>query len=134
MNLDKFTTKSQEALMQAQTIAQQKHHQYVDAVHLALGLLETDFVQDLLKQMQATHADIKNRLTEILDGIPSVSGSSGQMYMSSTLNTILLHSEQEAKNLGDEFISVEHLLLALCEIDSPVKTIFKNAGISKKGC
>jgi len=132
MNLDKFTTKSQEALMQAQTIAQQKHHQYVDAVHLALGLLETDFVQDLLKQMQATHADIKNRLTEILDGIPSVSGSSGQMYMSSTLNTILLHSEQEAKNLGDEFISVEHLLLALCEIDSPVKTIFKNAGIFKE--
>jgi ATP-dependent Clp protease ATP-binding subunit ClpB len=131
MNWEKLTTKSQETLIQAQTIAQQKGHQSIDAVHLALGMIETDFLQDLLKQMQVDYTKLKDNLTGILDKIPSVSGASSQVYVSQDLNRILIQAEQEAKNLNDEFISLEHLLLALCEVENPVKDILKKVGIFK---
>ncbi len=131
MNWEKLTTKSQETLIQAQTIAQQKGHQSIDAVHLALGMIETDFLQDLLKQMQVDYTKLKDNLTDILDKIPSVSGASSQVYVSQDLNRILIQAEQEAKNLNDEFISLEHLLLALCEVENPVKDILKKVGIFK---
>ena len=129
MNWEKLTTKSQEALMKAQTIAQQKGHQSIDAAHLALGMIETDFLQDLLKQMQIDYTKLKDGLTDILDKIPSVSGASSQVYVSQDLNRILMQAEQEAKDLNDEFISLEHLLLALCAVENPVKDILKREGI-----
>ncbi len=132
MNWEKFTTKSQESLMRAQAIAQQKNHQNVDAVHLVLGMLETDFVQELLKQMQVDYSELKRNLSENLDRIPSVSGTSSQIYISPVLNKILIQSEQEAKNLNDEYISLEHILLALCEVESPVKNILKKYGVFKE--
>ncbi|HOK79732.1 MAG TPA: ATP-dependent chaperone ClpB [bacterium] len=132
MNWEKFTTKSQEALMRAQAIAQQKHHQQIDVVHLALAMVETDFIQDFFRQMQVDNVEVKNQLNEELRKIPEVSGSTGQIYISGLLNTVLIQADQEARNLGDEYISLEHILLALCEIDSSVKEIFKKYGIFKE--
>ncbi|MCX7704733.1 MAG: ATP-dependent Clp protease ATP-binding subunit, partial [bacterium] len=132
MNFDKFTTKSQEVLIQAQALAQQNHHQQIDTVHLVLSMLESDFINELLNQMQVDSRAIKNRLSEELKKIPQVKGASGQVYISPTLNSILIQAQQEAKNFGDEYISLEHILLALCEIESNVKSILKNAGIFKE--
>ncbi|MCM8805678.1 MAG: ATP-dependent chaperone ClpB [Candidatus Omnitrophica bacterium] len=132
MNWEKFTTKSQESLIRAQSIAQSKNHQQIEPEHLALALLETDFVQDLLKQMQVDITQLKNRVSSEVDKIPQVSGQSTQVYISSVANRILIQAEQEAKNMGDDYISLEHILIAMCEIESKVKDIFKNAGIFKE--
>jgi len=132
MNWEKFTTKSQESLIRAQSIAQSKNHQQIEPEHLALALLETDFVQDLLKQMQVDITQLKNRVSSEVDKIPRVSGQSTQVYISSVANRILIQAEQEAKNMGDDYISLEHILIAMCEIESKVKDIFKNAGIFKE--
>jgi ATP-dependent Clp protease ATP-binding subunit ClpB len=132
MNWEKFTTKSQESLIRAQSIAQGKNHQQIEPEHLALALLETDFVQDLLKQMQVDITQLKNRVSSEVDKIPQVSGQSTQVYISSVANRILIQAEQEAKNMGDDYISLEHILIAMCEIESKVKDIFKNAGIFKE--
>ncbi|MCM8759867.1 MAG: hypothetical protein NC906_08885, partial [Candidatus Omnitrophica bacterium] len=123
MNLDKFTIKSQEALIQAQSIAQQNHHQQIDVVHLAISLLESDFVRDLLSDMQVDIRSVNEKLNDELKKIPQVSGSSGQIYISPVLNSVLIQAQQEAKSLGDSYISLEHILLAMCEIESNVKTI-----------
>lgn len=132
MNLDKFTIKSQEALIQAQSIAQQNHHQQIDVVHLAISLLESDFVRDLLSDMQVDFRSVNEKLNDELKKIPQVSGSSGQIYISPVLNSVLIQAQQEAKSLGDSYISLEHILLAMCEIESNVKTIFRNFGIFKE--
>ena len=132
MNWEKFTTKSQESLIRAQSIAQSKNHQQIEPEHLALALLETDFVQDLLKQMQVDITQLKNKVSSEVDKIPQVSGQSTQVYISSVANRILIQAEQEAKNMGDDYISLEHILIAMCEIESKVKDIFKNAGIFKE--
>ncbi|HPO52609.1 MAG TPA: ATP-dependent chaperone ClpB [bacterium] len=131
MNWEKFTTKSQETLMRAQAIAQQKRQQQIDVVHLALAMVESDFIQDLFKQMQVNNSEVKNKLGKELEKLPEVSGTPGQVYISGLLNTVLIQAEQEARNLGDEYTSLEHILLALCEIDSNVKEIFKKTGIFK---
>ncbi|MCM8814924.1 MAG: ATP-dependent chaperone ClpB [Candidatus Omnitrophica bacterium] len=132
MNLDKFTTKSQEVLMQAQALAQRKRHQLIDVVHLAISMLESDFIQYLFRQMQVDSNFVSNKISDELEKIPQVNVSSSQRYISPTLNSILIDAQKEAKNLGDEFISLEHLLLALCEVESNVKKILRDSGVFKE--
>ncbi|MCM8822556.1 MAG: ATP-dependent chaperone ClpB [Candidatus Omnitrophica bacterium] len=132
MNLDKFTTKSQEALMQAQALAQKKRHQQIDVPHLAMSMVESDFIQDLFRQMQVDINTVRNKISGEIEKIPQVNGSSSQLYISPTLNSILIDAQKEAKNLGDEFISLEHLLLALCEVESNVKKILRDSGVFKE--
>ncbi|MBW1700012.1 MAG: ATP-dependent chaperone ClpB [Deltaproteobacteria bacterium] len=117
MDINKFTIKSQEALQAAQNKAVRFGHQEVDGEHLLLALLEqTDgLVPRLLKRMEISVDSVRERLEQELEKKPRVSGpgmEAGKVYITQRLNMLLVKAEEEAKSLRDEFVSVEHLLLA----------------------
>jgi ATP-dependent Clp protease ATP-binding subunit ClpB len=118
MDLSKFTEKSQAALTEAQAIGTRNHHQAVDVEHLALALLEQEegLVPRLVEKAGVSPDLLKRRIQEVLDRIPRVSGDSttGQgIYVTQRLNKLLVTAQDEAKKLKDEYVSVEHLVLAM---------------------
>ncbi len=131
MNFEKFTVKSQEAIVAAQNLAREKHHQQIDVVHLMIGMLSTDFIRDFLKSLNVNQEILERSLNEQIDKIPQIS-TPGQLYLSPDLNSVFIQSEKEAKTLGDEYVSLEHLLIALCEIESPVKKILRDVDVFKE--
>src|SRR6267143_3898005 len=136
MDLTKFTEKSQAALMEAQNIATSNQHQAVDVEHLLLALLEQEggLVPRLFEKAKVAPDLLKGKIEEELNRIPRVSGSdtTGQgVYVTQRLNKLLVKAQDEAKKLKDEYVSVEHLLLAM--FDEPATTgigrIFKALNI-----
>ncbi len=118
MDLNKFTEKSQAALAEAQAIATRRQHQAVDVEHLALALLEQEegLVPRLVEKAGISPDLLKGKIQEGLDRIPRVSGdtTTGQgMYVTQRLNKLLVTAQDEAKKLKDEYVSVEHLVLAM---------------------
>jgi ATP-dependent Clp protease ATP-binding subunit ClpB len=118
MDLNKFTEKSQAALMEAQAIGTRNQHQAVDVEHLALALLEQEegLVPRLLEKAGVSPNLLKTKIQEALDRIPRVSGETmtGQgLYVTQRLNKLLVTAQDEAKKLKDEYVSVEHLVLAM---------------------
>jgi ATP-dependent Clp protease ATP-binding subunit ClpB len=118
MDLSKFTEKSQAALTEAQAIGTRNQHQAVDVEHLALALLEQPegLVPRLVEKAGVSPDLLKKKLQEGLDRIPRVSGDStiGQgIYVTQRLNKLLVAAQDEAKKLKDEYVSVEHLVLAM---------------------
>ena len=139
MDLNKFTLKAQEALQEAQTISVRHNHQQVDAEHLLLALVEqTDgLAPRLFERMGISVPDVRARAEEALDKIPRVTGSgaeAGKISITQRLNSILVKAQDEANRLKDEFVSVEHLLLALAESgDGSVPArILKSLGVNKE--
>lgn len=113
-----FTHSAQEALQQAQAWAIRKNHQEIHPEHLLLALMdhaegESSHAANLLELAGVNLAALKKRLTDALLKIPQVSGGNGQVYASSLLNRLLVLSEDEAKKMGDSYISPEHFLLSL---------------------
>ena len=118
MDLNKFTEKSQAALSEAQAIGTRHQHQAVDVEHLALALLEQEdgLVPRLVEKAGVSPDLLKTRIQEALDRIPSVSGDTrtGQgIYVTQRLNKLLVTAQDEANKLKDEYVSVEHLVLAM---------------------
>ena len=118
MDINKFTEKSQAALTEAQAIATRNQHQAVDVEHLALALLEQEegLVPRLLEKAGVSPNLLKTKIQEALDRIPRVSGDTmtGQgLYVTQRLNKLLVTAQDEAKKLKDEYVSVEHLVLAM---------------------
>src|ERR1700731_1195370 len=118
MDLNKFTEKSQTALTEAQAIGTRHQHQAVDVEHLALALLEQEegLVPRLLEKAGMSPDLVKEKLQEALDRIPRVSGDTmtGQgLYVTQRLNKLLVAAQDEAKKLKDDYVSVEHLMLAM---------------------
>src|SRR5580698_9371818 len=118
MDLNKFTEKSQAALTEAQAIGTRHQHQAVDVEHLALALLEQEegLVPRLLEKAGVSPDLVKERLQEALDRIPRISGDTmtGQgLYVTQRLNRLLVAAQDEAKKLKDDYVSVEHLVLAM---------------------
>ncbi len=125
MDINRFTQKAQQALMDAQSIAARYKHQQVDNEHLMLALLDQEdgLIPHLLEKIDAGGAGLKPAPTGIreeiernLAGLPKISGTSGavdQLYITSRLNSTLDQASREAQNMKDEFISVEHILLAM---------------------
>jgi len=139
MDLNKFTEKSQAALMEAQAIATRNHHQAVDVEHLAMALLEQEdgLVPRLFEKAGVSPDLLRERVQEALDHIPRVSGDTmtGQgLYLTQRLNKLLVTAQDEAKKLKDEYVSVEHLVLAM--FDEPATTgigkIFKTLNIRRE--
>jgi ATP-dependent Clp protease ATP-binding subunit ClpB len=125
MDLNKFTEKSQAALAEAQAIATRDHHQAVDVEHLAMALLEQEggLVPRLFEKAGVSPDLLRTRIEEALGHIPRVSGETmtGQgLYVTQRLNKLLVTAQDEAKKLKDEYVSVEHLGLAL--LDEPSTT------------
>jgi ATP-dependent Clp protease ATP-binding subunit ClpB len=118
MDLNKFTEKSQAALMEAQAIATRNHHQAVDVEHLALALLEQEngLVPRLFEKAGVSPELLRARVQEALDHIPRVSGDTMTdqgLRVTQRLNKLLVTAQDEAKRLKDEYVSVEHLVLAM---------------------
>ena len=137
MDVNKMTEKTQEALQSAQTIAARYRHQQIDPEHLLLALLEQreGLVPRVLATMGVSDQSVKASVENHLAGIPQVSGAgAGQMYMNQRLGRVLDSAEKEAKKLRDDFVSVEHLLLALADegASSPGGEILAQAGVSRE--
>ena len=117
MDLNKFTVKCQEALQAAQTKAVNYNHQEVDGEHLLLVLLEQPegLIPRLLQRMEVSVDAVRGRLEQELDKKARISGPGsepGKVYITQRLNKLLVAAQDEAKNLKDEYVSVEHILLA----------------------
>jgi ATP-dependent Clp protease ATP-binding subunit ClpB len=118
MNIEKFTLKAQEALQDAKSIVEQKHHQQIDVEHLLLALLrqKEGIVIPILQKLGANIDLIISQLENELNRIPQVTGRGvGQVYLSSRLNEIFNAAGREAERLMDEYLSTEHLLIAIAD-------------------
>ncbi len=138
MDLNKMTMKSQEALQTAQNIAVQRGHQDISTEHLMVALLanETDLIPRLLNNMNIPISTIKDRLDRILATLPRVSGpglTPDKFYVSQELSEILVSAEEEMKALKDEYLSVEHLVLAILKRGAGTKVgkIFVDIGLTR---
>ena len=120
MDINRFTQKSQEAFHEAQNLATKRGHVELDVEHLLYSLVsqEEGFVGRILKKLDIDTGAFLATLTEELDKRPSMSGpgaEAGKVFVTQRLNKIMVAAEQEAKRLKDEYVSVEHLLLAMVE-------------------
>lgn len=131
MNLNQYTTKSQEAIQKAQQIALDFGHQSIEPQHLLEGILQTDenISAFLMKKSEADLNLIRERNRESLDALPKVEG--GNIYLSQSANKVLLDAPNIAKKMGDEYVTIEHLWLTLLDINSEVSKILKNYGVTK---
>jgi ATP-dependent Clp protease ATP-binding subunit ClpB len=132
MNLDQFTIKSQEALNKAREIAQGFNHQAIENGHLLKGVLTVDenVAPFLLKKNNVSVTVLQQALDRIIEGYPKVVG--GDVYLSSSCNTSIQKALGFAREMGDEFISVEHLLLGLLSGTGEVSQMLKDSGLTEK--
>ena len=131
MNFEKFTIKSQEALQKAAEIAMGSQQQAIEPGHLLKAILETDenVVSYLIKKLNVNKTLLDTKLAEVLHSYPRVSGQ--QPYLSSASNTVLQQAEKELREFKDEYIAVEHLLLALLQTKDKVSSFMKDAGFER---
>ncbi len=132
MNLNQYTTKSQEAIQKAQQIAMEFGNQSIEPQHLLEGILQVDenISAFLMKKSEADLNLIRERNREALEKLPKVSG--GEIYLSQSANKVLLEAPNIAKKMGDEYVTIEHLWLALLETNSEVSKVLKDFGVTKK--
>ena len=133
MNINKFTQKSIEAVNQCEKIAYDNGHQEIDQEHFLYSLLTVDdsLIASLIEKMGIQKDTFLTQVQELLARKPKVSG--GQVYMSKDLNQVLLHGEDEMKAMGDEYVSVEHLFLAMIKHpNKAVKELFRAYGITRE--
>ena len=137
MDMNKLTQKSQEAFYEAQNTAIRFGHQEVDVEHLALALLkqENGLIPRLFSKMNIAADSIAAAVEKELSMKPRVSGAgqeSGRIYISQTLSKILVKAESEANNMKDEYVSVEHLFLAILSETkgSPLGKVFETFGVT----
>ncbi|MBM4350285.1 MAG: ATP-dependent chaperone ClpB [Deltaproteobacteria bacterium] len=134
MQIDKFTLKAQEALQSAKGVAEQKNHQQIDVEHLLYALLmqKEGIVIPIIQKLGANPNLITSQLEEELNRIPRVTGGTGQVYLSNRLNEILNGAWKEAERLTDEYLSTEHLLIAIAdERGGASSQILQRNGVTK---
>src|SRR5437660_1498705 len=134
IRFDRLTVKSQEALADAQKLAERAGHQQIDAEHLALALVgqKEGLPQTLLQKLGVDPAVLARELEAELKKLPQVSGSgAGQVTITPRVNDVFSAAEQEAERFKDEYISTEHLLLAIADAGGAAAGIFKRQGVSK---
>ena len=134
MRLDKLTQKSQEALQEAQRIADKKGNQQMDVEHILYAMLgdEEGITSQILKRLNVDVDNLKNELDKEIDKYPKVSGAAavGQIYVSPRLKSVLEKAYEEATHLTDEYISVEHILLSIVNSYGPASEILKRYGVT----
>jgi len=132
MNLNNFTIKAQEAVQQAQQIAMEQQHQAVEPAHLLKGILQVDenVTPFVLKKLGVNFENIKKATDSIIQSYPGVSG--GSQYLSRTATEVLQKANTYLKEFGDEFVALEHILLALLSVKDSTTQMLKDAGITEK--
>ena len=132
MNINRFTQKSVESINNSQKIAMDHGNQALEQVHLLLSLLEVEdsLIAKLLQKMGIPLDSFTRAVEEKINALPKVSG--GQQYFSQDANKVVMNAEDHAKAMGDEYVSVEHIFLALLKDgDKTIRELFKEFGITK---
>src|SRR5580700_247379 len=137
MDFNRFTEKLQEAVRAAQAIAVQHGNQQIDAEHLMLALLDQEggLARSILNKADIRVDAIRTRFQQEVDRMPKVAGSSGgpdQIYVTNRITKLLSQAEDEAKRLKDEYVSVEHVLLAATEDTGATGKLFREFGITRE--
>ena len=132
MNFNNFTIKSQEAVQQAIQLVQSRGQQAIEAEHLLAGVLKVgeNVTNFLFQKLGLNGLQINNVLDKQISSLPKVTG--GEPYLSRTANEVLQKAVELSKSLGDEYVSLEAMLLALLNVKSTVATILKDAGMNEK--
>ncbi len=137
MRLDRLTVKSQEAIQQAQGIAERKGNQQIDVEHLLYALIgdEQGVAYQILQRMGVNITSLGEDLAKEIEKFPKVSGATpmGQVYIAPRLREVLEKAFEEATHLTDEYISVEHLLLAILGSYGPASDLLKKRGVTADG-
>ena len=132
-----FTIKAQEVLKRAHDLALERSHQQIEPLHLlaALVLQEEGMVESVLERLEIDIPSCAEELTTLLDKLPKGGGTMnaiGTLYLSPELGKVMEQAHREASQMKDEFISTEHLLLALAEVMSRAKDILTRRGVSRE--
>jgi ATP-dependent Clp protease ATP-binding subunit ClpB len=132
MDFSKFTLKTQEAIQKAQQVALEKGHQTIENAHLLKGVMlaDTTITPFLLKKMNVNVALLQQALDKMLDSFPKVTG--GTMSLSSEANIAINRAQNFLKEFNDEFVAIEHLLLAIGEGNDKASHMMRDAGVSSK--
>ncbi|MBQ8546647.1 MAG: ATP-dependent chaperone ClpB [Clostridia bacterium] len=135
MNMNQFTQKSIEALQDMQSIALQNGNQQVEQVHMLFALVskKDGLIPNLITQSNVSAESVKELTEDAINSLPKVSGlQSDKLYLSRELDNVFVDAEAQARKMKDEFVSVEHLMLALfAKADMKVKDIFRKVGLTK---
>ena len=131
MNFNRFTNKAQEAIQEAVSIAQANGQQVIEPAHIMGGVLKSSeqIISFLLQKSGCNTNKIRNEIENLTKSLPRVSG--GDPYLSRESNKVITKAEALAKQYGDDFVSIEPLLVALIEVDSPIANILKSNGANK---
>lgn len=134
MNFDKFTLKAQQSIQNAQQLAFNQGHSEIDAPHLLSGVIQEgkDLVQFIFQKTGSNQSRVEQALNAILTKIPKVTGQQN-IYLSSSANTVLMEASKIAMQMGDNFTSIEHILVGLLEVKSSVSEMLKDSGLNKEG-
>src|SRR5262245_44019158 len=121
MDLNRLTERAQDVIRAAQTLAQRQGHAQIDVEHLAVALLNQDggIAPRIVEKAGGNPASLVQRLQQVIERLPRVSGPgapAGQVYISPRLNEVLSGAEAEAQRMKDDYVSIEHLLLALADL------------------
>ena len=133
MNINRFTQKSVESINNSQKIAMDHGNQALEQVHLLLSLLQVEdsLIAKLLQKMGISPDSFERAVEERINALPKVSG--GQQYFSQDANKVVMNAEDHAKAMGDEYVSVEHIFLALLKDgDKTIRELFKEFDITKE--
>lgn len=132
MNINKFTIKSQEAIQKAQEIAVAKKNQAIDGIHLLKGILTVDenVIPYLLKKLDVNFPVFSQTVDSIIDSLPKVTG--GEPYFSNESKEVIQKAQNYAVESKDEFVSIEHILLALLGVNGNASSLLKDNNINKK--
>ena len=136
MNIDKLTNASRDAIMSARTIAAEHKHQEIGVIHLFAALIacKDGVISSLLTKLKVKRKDVEKLIKEKLDTIPVVDGPGAQQsYFARDIESALALAAKKAEQLGDEFVSVEIVLLGLLEANSEIRTLASECGITEKG-
>jgi ATP-dependent Clp protease ATP-binding subunit ClpB len=132
MNLNNYTIKSQEAVQQAIQLATINGQQAIETAHILKGILEVDenVIPFILKKLNVNTTNFSKALDKIIESFPKVSG--GQPYLSNNANQAVAKASVYLKEFGDEYVSIEHLLLALLSTKDVVSQLMKDSGVTEK--
>lgn len=133
MNIQKFTQKSLEAVQDSEKLAYEYGNQEIEQEHLLYALIRQDdgLIMKLIEKMQIQPTYFENRVMQMVVARVKVSG--GQVFVGQDLNKVLIHAEDEAKQMGDEYVSVEHLFLSMIRYpNKAIKDLWKEFGIDRE--
>ena len=132
MDINQFTIKSQEAIKNAEEIAKQNGNQSIENVHLLKALIKSDdyLIPNLFTKLGVNVNIFNQALDKIISSLPKVQG--GSLYLSNETNRALQNALDEAKNMGDDYVSIDHILLGIYETSSTASRVMKDNGLKRK--